>query len=261
VKPRPDGLGIGPVRLENEVENLAGYGDVSLWLPHERLCVAARLLSVKHVLRRPLANRLPSGYGLTRNMAKLETLADRVWYAIHCLPRDRSGAVPAYRQLERDFNLPDCVLHKTIVQGRTQVQHETFRNMAKALRVSDEWLDGRSNKHPVPTGYVPPRPGTTFRFYGDLPNWKECVDADKHSQRRRLPDEYYEAGAKLPLTRPIGEATREIARRVSQLAWELAEPAEQTRYTSAESKAPAPPAQQTPKDRPQARAKKVGRER
>lgn len=187
-------------------------------------------------------------------MAKLETLADRVWYAIHCLPRDRSGAVPAYRQLERDFDLPDCVLHKTIVQGRTQVQHETFRNLARALRVSDEWLDGRSEKHPIPTGYVPPRPGTTFRRYGDLPNWDESVKADKtSSQHRRLPDEYYRAGANLPLTRPIGEATREMARRVSQLAWELAEPAEQTRYSTAESKDAA-------KDRPQARAKKVSRE-
>ena len=88
----------------------------------------------------------------------LATLADRVWFAYHCLPRDAKGNPPSYVSLERPWKLPNGTLSRVVYAERKDLRGMTLGLIAKALNVKLDWLmNGGRVDRPVPTGTVPPR--------------------------------------------------------------------------------------------------------
>src|SRR5689334_10535305 len=106
-------------------------------------------------------------------MPYLPELSDRVWYALHCLPRDKNGAPPSYKQLEKQYHLSPAVLSKTVLGKQKKHDRDTFRKIALAVNAPEAWLDGSASGAPKPTGVVPPRPGREWLRHGDLPAWRE----------------------------------------------------------------------------------------
>jgi hypothetical protein len=169
-------------------------------------------------------------------MLQLPTLADRVWFAYHCLPRDERGEPPSMRSLEKSVGLHEGTLSK-LLAGAKDHRRQTFAKIATALRVSEHWLDYGGNDGPVPTGIVPPRPGQAWPRHGDVPGWKESVDALVKLEPPPLPVEELRAGANLPVYRPVERITPELALAVSRYAWETSTYAEQRSYTTQEAEA------------------------
>lgn len=90
-----------------------------------------------------------------------KSLASRTWFALHCLPRDEKGRPPSYRSLELNYDLPRSVLSRLFSDDRKTVDASTLGKLAKAFRVSPEWLLDGEGSDPVPTGPVMP----WMRFY------------------------------------------------------------------------------------------------
>jgi transcriptional regulator with XRE-family HTH domain len=186
----------------------------------------------------------------------LPTLADRAWYAYHCLPRDRNGKPPTFKELEAAEQLPYSTLSHVMSGRRSQQRHETFAKIARALRVTEAWLRGEAAEHgPTLTGEWPPRPGTggvdprrrnrrargpapmqvvavaTYARYGDVPGWPESVSLAKMDPPI-VPPAAYLAGADMPVLRPITRITPAIAVHVSGLAWETLPREMQAKYST-----------------------------
>jgi len=168
-------------------------------------------------------------------MPHLPELADRVWYALHSLSRDENGEPPSLRKIEKDFGLANALLSKTITGKSRHQWRDTYRTLANALRVSEHWLEfGGEGDAPTPTGIVPPRPGMKWMRHGDVRGWLEAVEIAKLDARPRVPPEAFQAGADLPVYRPILKMTPELAIAVAAYAWETSTDAEQTFYSSLE---------------------------
>jgi len=86
-----------------------------------------------------------------------ESLADRVWYLLHCLPRDNFGRPPSLRELEKSAGLSQATLSKTITGVRTHHEYETFLLMAEVLRVTPNFLWTGQGVRPALTGDLPPK--------------------------------------------------------------------------------------------------------
>lgn len=83
---------------------------------------------------------------------KLDTLAERVWYAWHCLPRAAYGKPPSWRGLEHDHSLPPGVFSALMAGHRHSVEVATGLRMAAALRVGVAWLLFGEGEAPKLTG-------------------------------------------------------------------------------------------------------------
>src|SRR6185369_11134553 len=166
-------------------------------------------------------------------MPALPTLADRAWYALHCLPRDEKGKPPTGHDLERRYALSNSALSNIWTGRKRFPQPDTFAKVCRALAVSEAWLRGdRGATGPTLTGFMPPRPGMPWIRYGDVPGWAEAVTLAKLDTIIVIPDVAYELGAEWPVMRPIERMTPELARAASLLAYEHATPEEQTKYTT-----------------------------
>jgi transcriptional regulator with XRE-family HTH domain len=170
-------------------------------------------------------------------MDLLPALADRVWFAYHCLPRDKAGAPPSLRSLEAACGLANGTIQKTAKGQRKEHTKSTFRLMAQALRVTESWLEFGGDNGPIPTGMVPPRPGLKWTVYGEMTGWSEAVEEAKRDDRQIVPPEAFRAGAAWPVERPFSRVTPEIATFVSGLAWQLTPPDVQARYSTEEARA------------------------
>ena len=102
----------------------------------------------------------------------MSTLADRVWFAIHCLPRDDNGAAPKMSSIEKSSGLSNGVLSTTVREKRREHRSSTSAKMAKGLRVDREWLETGEGVAPVLTGPLPPRPG-----YEMIAAWEPGAEA------------------------------------------------------------------------------------
>ena len=168
------------------------------------------------------------------------TLADRVWFAYHCLPVDHDGALPSYRSLEIAYGLSFATFSKTVMGTRTQHARGTIPKLAEALRGPTKWLDEGKGKEPtLPKGrIVPPRPGGQgWTRYGDVPDWAAAVDMALSWEHQVIPPEAFLAGADFPIIRPITTITDKLATWVSGHAWETSTPAQQTHYSTQAAKA------------------------
>ena len=90
----------------------------------------------------------------------MSTIADRVWYAIHCLPRDEHGRAPEMRTLEKKIGLSNGVISTTVRGKRRDHTYRTRSKMADVLGVDMNWLETGKGVAPLLTGALPPRPGT-----------------------------------------------------------------------------------------------------
>lgn len=99
----------------------------------------------------------------------LTSLADRIWYALHCLPRDPNGRPPASTVLEARHGLSRGLIGKLIGERQREVRGPTLLRLAQALHVGTEWLLEGRGAMPAPTGLVPPRPGLPASQDGVLP--------------------------------------------------------------------------------------------
>lgn len=164
---------------------------------------------------------------------RLPTLADRAWYAYHCLPRSGAGKLPTFKELEVSVGIAYGTLSHVMKGRRSQHQHETFREMARALRVSEAWLHGDDGaRGPTLTGMLPPRPGTKWVRHGDVPGWRESVALAQLEPKQVVQGPAFLAGADLPVFRPLDRITPDIALAASMYAFETATPEEQTRYST-----------------------------
>jgi transcriptional regulator with XRE-family HTH domain len=140
---------------------------------------------------------------------QLPSLADRIWYAYHCLPRDQSNALPSFRQLENAYGLSLSTFSRAVAGVRENYWADTIPRMAEALRCTAVFLtEGQGRAPKLPIGYwVPPRPGPmTPRRYRDVPGWDEAVEearrAHEPGKRKALPfpPEGFLAGGDFPLS-------------------------------------------------------------
>lgn len=168
-------------------------------------------------------------------MPLLPSLADRVWFAYHCLPRDEKGNLPSYVSVERPWKLPNNTLSRVISTERKDLRGKTLDLIAKALNVSIEWLMNGGDDGPVPTGIVPPRPGMAWKCYRDLPDWGEVVETCKRMARQKCPAEAFDAAGDMPIYRPVDQVTPELAVAAAIYAWATSTPAEQRRYARHET--------------------------
>lgn len=89
----------------------------------------------------------------------LEDLGDRVWFALHCLPRDQHHRPPPPTRFEApQGEIPRGTLGKVISGKRAEVERPTLVKIAEALHVSVGFLANGEEPWPTPTGDVPPRP-------------------------------------------------------------------------------------------------------
>lgn len=164
-------------------------------------------------------------------MRILPTLADRVWFAYHCLPRDEAGKPPSWRQLEETSSLPAATFSRTVSGQRTEHRRGNFEKLALVLQVSQHWLDHGGDDGPVPTGPVPPRPGMLWTCHGALPGWKESVvRACEVDGGPPVPAAAFRAGADMVVLRLVDLVTPELATACAAYAWETSTVAEKKRY-------------------------------
>ncbi len=70
----------------------------------------------------------------------LEGLAQRIWFAWHCLPRGKDGTPPSWRSLEMSHQLPNGVFSKILAGSRQTVEAATYQKLGRALRAPVLWL-------------------------------------------------------------------------------------------------------------------------
>jgi transcriptional regulator with XRE-family HTH domain len=171
---------------------------------------------------------------------QLPSLADRTWYAYHCLPRDEGGELPSYRQLEHAYGLAIGTFSKITNGTKAHLWPDTVPHIAEALRCSAVWLmQGEGSAPKLPIGaQVPPRPGTGWKVHADVPGWEDAVTEAKGrpASEKVIPDAAFRAGADLPIFRHIARMTADLAIFVSGYAYWTATPAQQTRYSTLEAR-------------------------
>jgi transcriptional regulator with XRE-family HTH domain len=93
---------------------------------------------------------------------ELATLADRAWFAYHCLPRDPDGKPPAATALEERSQPPISrgTLSKTFSGKRTKHTAEVMDRVAKVLHTTVDFLLKGEGEPPKLTGPLPPRPAS-----------------------------------------------------------------------------------------------------
>lgn len=88
----------------------------------------------------------------------MKTLADRVWYAYHCLPRTgRLRKPPSKRSLEIRYGLSNGMLGRLMAGERQHPEPETLVALAKMFGVTMEWLVTGEGTAPESREPVPPR--------------------------------------------------------------------------------------------------------
>jgi hypothetical protein len=171
-------------------------------------------------------------------MPHLPDLADRVWFAIHCLPRDKRGKPPSYRQLEKDFGLAPASLSKAVLGKARHQWSDTRRALCAALQVSEPWLEFGAGAGPTPTGIVPPRPGWKLVRHGDLRGWDEAVRIALREPTQQVPVAAFRAGAALTVYEPVSpeHITPQFVVGVAHHAWVLLSPSEQEMLDTLDAK-------------------------
>ncbi len=88
----------------------------------------------------------------------MNSLADRVWFAYHCLPRTgKQQKPPSYRSIESQAGLAGGTFSRLFTGERQNPEPETLVGLGRALGVSLDWLLTGNGNAPTPPGPVPPR--------------------------------------------------------------------------------------------------------
>jgi transcriptional regulator with XRE-family HTH domain len=86
------------------------------------------------------------------------TIAQRAWFAWHCLPRTEKGQPPPIAQLERDHGLSHAQLRKLVMGLSKRPSYSTLTRAAQALACAPEWLGDNEGEPPRCSVFVPPGP-------------------------------------------------------------------------------------------------------
>jgi len=86
------------------------------------------------------------------------TIAQRAWFAWHCLPRNDKGQPPSINQLERDHGFSHAALRKVIMGRAPRPGYTTLVKAAEALRCDAGWLGSNEGPAPVCSWPVPAGP-------------------------------------------------------------------------------------------------------
>ncbi len=171
-------------------------------------------------------------------MSHLPTLADRVWHALHCLPRKKGNPRgPSYRALEAKHGLANATFSRAINGTVENPSPATLMGLAKALNVTAEWLWHGTGRTPTPVVPVPRRQESDVA-HAEIEGWAEAVEEALAERPRMVPPEAFDAAAELVVLRPLGTITPRIALAAALYAWEIATPAERKRYAAARRRRP-----------------------
>ena len=88
----------------------------------------------------------------------LSTLAQRAWFAWHCLPRTEKGQPPSIRSLEGAYELSNAQLRKLIMGLSKRPSYGELVKMAMALDCDPEWLQSGQGEGPRATTFIPEGP-------------------------------------------------------------------------------------------------------
>jgi hypothetical protein len=94
-------------------------------------------------------------------------LGARIWYALHCLPRDQHGMPPATTPLEEEYDIDRGILKKLISGVRENVEPPNLKKIAKALGVTVGFLAEETDVLPQLSG--PPPPPRPLKWQGKDP--------------------------------------------------------------------------------------------
>jgi hypothetical protein len=86
------------------------------------------------------------------------SIAQRAWFAWHCLPRNEKGQPPSINHLERDHDLSHAQLRKLIMGKAPRPGYTTIVKAARALDCDPGWLGRNEGPRPVTSWLVPPGP-------------------------------------------------------------------------------------------------------
>lgn len=86
------------------------------------------------------------------------TIAERAWFAWHCLPRNRRNKPPAIRKLELAHGLANAALRKVIYGQTARPAYDSVLKMAAALNCSPQWLVANEGPGPLASTFVEPPP-------------------------------------------------------------------------------------------------------
>lgn len=84
----------------------------------------------------------------------LETLADRVWYALHSRPRDERGRPPPPTVIEAQAGLPRGALGRLFRNERKDMRAVSLKRLAPVLGVSVGWLASGEGEPPRLSGPI-----------------------------------------------------------------------------------------------------------
>ena len=86
------------------------------------------------------------------------SIAQRAWFAWHCLPRTDKGQPPPIAQLERDHGLSHAQLRKLVMGLSKRPSYSTLTRAAQALECPPEWLADGEGTGPSCSTFVPAGP-------------------------------------------------------------------------------------------------------
>ena len=86
------------------------------------------------------------------------SIAQRAWFAWHCLPRNDRGQPPSLNVLEREFKFSHAQLRKIVMGRSPRPGYATIIRAAEALKCDAGWLGEGEGPPPVCSVFVPPCP-------------------------------------------------------------------------------------------------------
>lgn len=85
-------------------------------------------------------------------------MGQRAWWAYQCLPKDRLGNAPKFRELERREKLANNSLRRLIWGEAVRPGLVQLEKLARALNCDPEWLQFGRGERPATKNYIQPRP-------------------------------------------------------------------------------------------------------
>lgn len=143
------------------------------------------------------------------DVENLGTIADRAWYAWHCLPRSKKGKPPSWKSLEKEYGVATTTFSKLFSGERKTVELETLPKMASALRVSEMWLYKGEGEVPKLSGPLEHRHDRYEEF--DPAAWAARAEAAGGVDSIVTPKNAFEAAVQTLLLDVSAETIRAVA--------------------------------------------------
>jgi transcriptional regulator with XRE-family HTH domain len=121
-------------------------------------------------------------------------MGHRAWWAYQCLPKDRMGHAPKFRELERAAGLTNNQLRRLIWDEYKRPGLEQLEKFAKALNTTAEWLQFERGEGPKADGYIRERPEAPLGMRKKSARVVLELDADTQGAFARKSEKLLESG-------------------------------------------------------------------